>query len=198
MGSIRVGAQKRKFEIYPLHVFSLSFHTFGQTNLINMPYYPLATGNSWTYKMKDGNSYTNEVTAADGTLFTMKNSLAPNTTQVRKDGDLYTANHWDGATFQTLLKDTPVKGDSWEVKFTANGLESILIHTVKDTGLSKEVNGTSYNDVILVEAESRLLMNGNIIPLNYFTQYYYANGTGLILTTTSAGDEQGLTGCKLN
>jgi hypothetical protein len=163
-----------------------------------MPYYPLATGNSWTYKMKDGNSYTNEVTAADGPLFTMKNSMAPNTVQVRKDGDEYTANHWDGISFQTLLKDNAAKGDTWEVKFTANGLESILVHTVKDSGLTKEVNGKSYNDVLLVEAESKLLMNGTIMPLNYFTRYYYANGVGLVLTTTSMGDEQGLTECVLH
>jgi hypothetical protein len=163
-----------------------------------MSYYPLATGNSWTYKMKDGNSYTNEVTATDGNLFTMKNSLAPNTTQVKKDGDVYTANHWDSSCFQTLLKDNAATGDNWEVKFTANSLESILLHTVKESGLTKEVNGKTYNDVLLVEAESKLLMNGSIIPLNYFTQYYYAKGVGLILTTSSAGDEQGLTTYSLN
>jgi hypothetical protein len=163
-----------------------------------MSYYPLATGNSWTYKMKDGNRYTNEVIASDGNLFTMKNSLMPNTAQVRKDGEIYSANHWDGINFQVFLKDNAATGDSWEVKFTANGLESILLHTVKESGLSKEVNGKTYTDVLLIEAESKLLMNGNIIPLNYFTQYYYAKAVGLILTTSSAGDEQGLTESTLN
>jgi hypothetical protein len=119
--------------------------------------------------------------------------MAPNPVQVKKEGDEYTANHWDGTSFQTLLKDSAAKGDTWEVKFTANGLDSILVHTVKDSGLTKEVNGKSYSDVLLIEAESKLLMNGSIMPLNYFTQYYYAAGVGLILTTTSMGDEQGLT-----
>jgi len=163
-----------------------------------MSYYPLAAGNKWTYKMKDGNSYSNEVTAAEGNIFTMKNSMTPATIQMRKDGDTYLANHWDGTSFQVLLKDNPATGDSWEVKFTANGLESILIHTVQETGIIKEVNGKTYSDVIKIDAESKLLMNGSIIPLNYFTQYYYAKGVGLVLTTTSAGDEQGLTDYILN
>lgn len=158
-----------------------------------MAYYPLATGNKWTYKLKDGNTYTNEVTAVDGNLFTMKNSMTPDPVQMRKDGDTYFANHWDGTNFQLLLKDNATQGDTWEVKFTANGLESILANTVKETGITKEVEGKTYNNVVMIEAESKLLMNGNLIPLNYFTQYYYANGIGLILTTTSAGDAQGLT-----
>ena len=163
-----------------------------------MSYYPLATGNSWTYKMKDGNSYTNEVTASDGNLFTMKNSLMPDTAQVRKDGDVYSANHWDSAKFQVLLKDNAATGDSWEVKFTANGLESILVHTVKESGITKEVNGKTYPDVLLIEAESKLLMNGNIMPLNYFTQYYYAKSIGLIMTTSSMGDVHTLQSYVLN
>lgn len=163
-----------------------------------MSYYPLAAGNSWTYTMKDGNTYTNEVTAADGNLFTMKNSMMPNTTQVKKEGDEYHANHWDGATFQLLLKETDEKGYDWDVKFTANGLESILRHVIKETNISKEAGGKTYNNVMLVEAESMLMMNGTLITLSYFTQYYYAKDAGLILVTTSAGDEHQLTSSVLH
>lgn len=163
-----------------------------------MSYYPLAPGNKWTYKLKDGNTYSNEVTAADGNLFTLKNSMTPATVQMRKDGDTYFANHWDGTNFQVLLKDNTAVGDTWEVKFTANGLESILINTVKETSGSKEVEGKTYNNVMIVEAESKLLMNGNLMSLNYFTQYYFAKDVGLILTTTSAGDAQGLMEYQLN
>lgn len=163
-----------------------------------MAYYPLATGNSWTYKMKDGNSYTNEVTASDGNTFTMKNSMMPNTTQIKKEGDEYHANHWDGTSFQLMLKETDEKGYDWDVKFTANGLESILRHVVKETGLTKEVNGKTYNNVMMVEAESMIMMNGTLITLSYFTQYYFADGVGLIMTTTSAGDEHVLTASTVN
>ena len=163
-----------------------------------MSYYPLAPGNKWTYKLKDGNIYSNEVISADDNLFTMKNSMTPVTVQMRKDGDTYLANHWDGISFQVLLKDNAAVSDTWEVKFTANGLESILVNTIKETGGTKEVEGKTYNDVMMIEAESKLLMNGNLMSLNYFTQYYFAKGVGLILTTTSAGDAQGLTAYLLN
>lgn len=158
-----------------------------------MSFYPLTQGNQWTYKMKDGNSYTNEVTDANGNVFIMKNSMMPNTVQVKKDGEIYYANYWDNADFHVLLKDDLTPGEKWDVKFKANGLDNILAMTVKETGLTKEVNGTTYSDVIMVEAESKILMNGNIMPLNYFTQYYYANNVGLIMTTSSAGDEHVLT-----
>ncbi|MEQ1676536.1 MAG: hypothetical protein ABL876_07540, partial [Chitinophagaceae bacterium] len=70
--------------------------------------------------------------------------------------------------------------------------------TIKETGLTKEVEGNTYNDVLLIEAESMLMMNGTLITLSFFTQYYYAKGVGLILTTSSMGDVQGLTSYKLN
>ena len=163
-----------------------------------MSYYPLAKGNSWTYKMKDGNSYVNEVTGDNAGTFTMKNSLMPQTGEMRKEGDTYLANHWDGKSFQALLKENAKPGENWEVKFTANGLESVLVMTVKETGISKDVEGRNYPDVILVEAESKLAMNGNLMSLNYFTQYYYAKDVGLILTTTSSGDSHALTNFILN
>ena len=40
-------------------------------------------------------------------------------------------------------------------------------------------------------------MNGSQMALNFFTQYYYAAGVGLILTTSSAGDIHELTEYKL-
>jgi hypothetical protein len=92
-----------------------------------------------------------------------------------------------------MLKDGLKKGDTWQVEFTANGFNSILIYTVKDAGISKDVEGKTYSDVVFIEAESKLNMNGNIIPMNFLTQYYYAKGIGLVLTTSSVGDAMPLT-----
>lgn len=50
----------------------------------------------------------------------------------------------------------------------------------------------------MIEAESKIKMNGNLISLNYFTQYYYAKGVGLILTASSDGDTHSLTRYHLN
>ncbi|MBL7726818.1 MAG: hypothetical protein JNM68_03985, partial [Dinghuibacter sp.] len=104
----------------------------------------------------------------------------------------------EAGNFQPWLKDELNKGDQWEVHFTANGLNSIIVMTVKETGLTKEVDGKTYNDVAFVEAESKINMNGNIMALNFFTQYYYAPGVGLVLTTSSAGDEHALTAYELH
>lgn len=55
---------------------------------------------------------------------------------------------------------------------------------------------------MVVEAERKMVVNGNLMSINYFTHYYYAPGTGLILTTlTMSGnvtDGQGLVNCSLN
>jgi hypothetical protein len=65
--------------------------------------------------------------------------------------------------------------------------------TVKEAGISKEVEGKTYNDVMLIEAESKMHINGSLMSLNFFTQYYYAQDIGLVLTTSSAGDVHALT-----
>ena len=156
-------------------------------------YHPLAVGNTWTYKMKDGKTFTNTVTGADGATFAMSNSMTPTATHVRKDGDDYLTDSFEAGKWLVMLKEGLKKGDTWQVEFTANGFNSILIYTVKEVGISKDVEGKTYSDVVFIEADSKLNMNGNIIPMNFLTQYYYAKGVGLILTTSSVGDAMPLT-----
>ena len=160
-------------------------------------YYPLAIGNTWTYKMKDGKTFTNRVTSADGTTFSMSNSLTPAATHVKKEGDNYLTDSFEAGKWLVMLKDNLKKGDTWQVEFTANGFNSILTYTVKDTDISKEVEGKTYNDVPFLESDSKLNMNGNIISMNFLTQYYYAKGVGLILTTSSHGDAMPLTSFEI-
>ena len=70
--------------------------------------------------------------------------------------------------------------------------------TVKGTGGSKEVEGTTYNKVIELEGVMAMTMNGNAIPSNYVVQYFYAAGVGLILTTSSMGDDMPLISSELH
>jgi hypothetical protein len=162
-----------------------------------MNYYPLALQNEWRYKQKDGSTYWNKVTAVNGDAFTMHNSAANTSSIVKIDGDQVTTDALEAGNFQLWLKNDLQKGESWEIKFRANGLDCILIMTVKETGGSKEVEGTTYHNVAQVEAENKLIVNGNLMPLNFFTQYYYADGVGLIQTTSSAGDIHSLIEYKL-
>lgn len=157
-----------------------------------MPIYPLTSGNSWTYKQKDGSTYSNSVTASNGNEFTMMNSAANKSSLVNKAGDNYLTGAYETNNFQIFMKEILKAGDSWEIKFNANGIESILVMTVKEAAFAKEVEGRSYSDVIMIEGESKMNMNGNVMSLNFFTQFYYANDIGLILTTSSYGDYHGL------
>lgn len=161
-------------------------------------YYPLAANNEWQYKQKDGGIYVNKITAATGGEFSMNNSFANTNSVVKTDGNIITTDALETGNFQQWLANDLKAGDSWEVKFKANGLDCLLIMTVKETGISKEVEGNTYNHVMMIEAENKMIMNGNLMPLNFFTQYYYADGIGLVLTTSSAGDSHALIDSKLN
>ena len=121
-------------------------------------YYPLVVGNTWTYKMKDGNTFTNTVTGADGASFAMSNSLMNSNSTVKKDGDSYLTDAYQAGTWQVSMKENLKKGDTWNVSFKANGIDTTLIHTVKEVGISKEVEGKTYNDVAFIEAESKMSM----------------------------------------
>lgn len=160
-------------------------------------YYPLAALNEWQYKQKDGSTYTNKVTAANGNVFTMHNSAANTSCSVKTEGVAVLTDTLEAGNFQQWLGNDLKQGDTWEIQFKANGLDCILIMTVKETGISKEVEGKNYSNVLFIEAENKIIMNGTIMPLNFFTQYYYADGIGLILTTSSAGDSHSLIDHKL-
>src|SRR5690349_14945779 len=104
-------------------------------------FYPLAPGNTWEYKMKDGSTYTNSITGIDGSVVTLKSTAAPEPTRIKlENGTIYNELMTPG-NYQQWLRDDLQKGDSWEAAFTANGLNSIMAFTVKETGITKDVNG---------------------------------------------------------
>ena len=160
-------------------------------------YYPIAVGNTWTYKMKDGRTFTNTVSGVDGATFKMSNSLMNTTSNLRKEGGEYLTDGYEAGKWLLMLKDDLKKGDTWEVSFKANGIDTTLVYTVKDVGTSRDVEGKTYEDVIFIDAESKMSMNGSPIPMKFFTQYYYAKGVGLVLTTTSSGDSMPLIAYEL-
>ncbi|MFZ1676595.1 MAG: hypothetical protein WAT91_04945 [Saprospiraceae bacterium] len=163
-----------------------------------MQYYPLAPGNKWEYKQKDGSLYTNSVVSVNGPIVTMKNSTVPDNTLVKVENGIMYNELLAKDNYQLWLKDDLKKGETWDATFTANGLNSIMAFTVKETGITKEVNGKTYPDVVMLESESKINMNGNLISTQFFTQYYYAKGIGLIMTTSSMGDVHTLQNYVLN
>ncbi len=153
-------------------------------------YYPLAVGNQWVYGLADGSTFTNTVTEVDPSTpgrFTMMNSAQGTPQFIRKEGDAYLTDSFEAGNFQVLLRDDLKPGDCWDIKFTANGIESVLAMTVKEKGISMDIGGKTYNDLLVIEGESKMLYNGNLMPLNFFTKYHYSPGVGLVLTTSTGG-----------
>lgn len=160
-------------------------------------YYPLAAQNEWRYRINDGSTYVNKVTAVNGNEYVLHNSAANISSRLLTDGNRILTDVLEAGNFQQWLANDLQPGASWEVRFRANGLEYLLVMAVKETGISKEVDGRIYQEVLFIEAENMIIVNGNPMPLKFFTQYYYASGLGLILTTSSAGDMHSLVEYRL-
>jgi len=162
------------------------------------PYYPLALGNTWTYKMKDGRTFSSKVTGAEGDTFTLATTLVNTTSHIKVVGDEYQTDSIEAGKWLATFRKGLKVGDRWQVEYKVNGVDTVLAYEVKALGGSKEVEGTKYEDVLFIEAESKMSMNGKALPMKYTVEYYYAKGIGLILTTSSAGDEMPLISCTLN
>ncbi len=160
-------------------------------------YYPLKTGNSWTYRTNDGSTFTNRVEAADNGVFSMSNSTVSHQTRVKKEGNTFFTDSYEAGNMQPFLKDDAAAGDTWEIKYKANTIDCVLHVTVKSTGGTKDVEGKSYTDVMEMEGVMSFIVNGNVINAGTKYQWYYARGTGLILTTSTLGDNMPLINCSI-
>ena len=160
-------------------------------------YYPLKTGNSWTYKTNDGSTFTNKVESEDNGVFSMSNSTVANLTQVKKEGNVFYTDSYEAGNMQPFLKDDAAAGDAWEIKYKANTIDSVLNVVIKSTGGTKEVEGKSYTDVMEMEGVMSFIVNGSVFSVGTKYQWYYAMGTGLILTTSTLGDNMPLINCTI-
>ena len=155
-------------------------------------YYPLTVGNRWTYQVKGGQAYTSKVTEQNGNTFTVHTTMVNATSKIKRVGDEYHSDSPEAGKTMISFKESLKVGDTWQNSYKVNGIDSTLTYVVKEIGITKEVNGKPFKDVIFIEADSKMSMNGNPLPMKYVTQYYYAKGVGLILTTSSMGDEHAL------
>ena len=165
-----------------------------------LKYFPLALQNEWHYKQQDGKIYTKKIIRACNDQFTMHNSATNASSILKTNCHLITTDALEAGNFQPWLTNNLTAGDSWVVKFKAEGIDCIciLVMTVKATGVEQQVEGKLYKKVLFIEAENKILTNAGFISLNFFTQYYYAENVGLVLMTSSAGDSHALTGYTLN
>ncbi len=152
-----------------------------------MSYYPLKTGNTWTYKNNDGSTFTNKVESGDGNNFMMSNSTVANQTKVKIDGNTLFTDAYEAGNMQPFLKEDAKTGDKWDITYLANTINSVLSITVLSTGGTKEVEGKTYSDVMEMEGIMSFNMNGNIINAGTKYNWFYSKNVGLILTTSTLG-----------
>ena len=160
-------------------------------------YYPLTPGNSWTYKTNDGSTFTNKVESEAGGVYKMSNSTVANQTQVKKDGDPFYTDSYEAGNMQPFLKDDAAPGDKWDIKYKVNTIDSVLSVEIKSVGGTKEVEGKTYTDVMEVSGSMSFIVNGAPYSANTVYTWFYAKGVGLILTTSSLGDNMPLIECNV-
>ncbi|HUM48491.1 MAG TPA: hypothetical protein PLD84_16280 [Chitinophagales bacterium] len=160
-------------------------------------YYPLRAGNSWTYKMNNGNTFTNRIEKESGGVYSMSNSTVSHLTQVKKDGPIFYTDSYETGNMQPFLKDDVVVGDKWDIRYRANSIDSVLNIAVTSAGGSKEVGGKTYADVMEMEGVMSFVINGNVINAGTKYNWYYAKGVGLILTTSTLGENMPLESCTV-
>jgi len=161
-------------------------------------YYPLTVGNSWSYKMSNGDTYTLKVISEEGGVYQVHNTFDDTTIPIEKDGNNILGVVAGGNELKRRFSENLQVNDTWEFGYQANGIDNILRHKVQEHLPLLEVNGKNYNDVLVVEAELLMVISGNLTSINYFTQYYYAKGVGNVLTTTSQGDRIELIDYQIN
>ncbi|MBL0913748.1 MAG: SMI1/KNR4 family protein [Bacteroidia bacterium] len=149
-------------------------------------YYPLAAGNSWAYTYY-GSPMSVEITEKKSSgEYLVKNGFL-GSYLVKKEGHVYLSDMYEAGNMQPILNDQARAGDTWSIKYHANGYDNIMEMRVKEHLPSMTVAGNTYPDVLLLEGEAKMIINGSPMNLNQVTRFYYAKGVGLIQSNTSTG-----------
>lgn len=153
-------------------------------------YLPTTKGSHWTYGGVNPYSYT--ATGAkkviDGqTFYELETTSGTEKAKsyLLKDKGVYTAvgfipNSGD-IKIAILKEETPV-GKPWEQTNVINGVNTKMTFTIVEKGVSKTVEGKTYQHVINVKMVSTYTFEGMEFELPVVTNYYFSKGVGLILT----------------
>lgn len=161
-------------------------------------FYPIQVGNYWEYSLKTGGTSINEIVEAGSDYYIVKSNFDNKLSKVQLEGGKHITDTFEVGNFQTVFIDNAQIGDAWDIHYKANGIDCILKMKVMEILPNKEIEGKTYQDVMMIEGESVFSMNGNAIPSGMKTQYYYAKNVGAVLTTSSLGDYSPLIEYKLN
>lgn len=174
-------------------------------------YWPRAIGNSWTFNTPDGVDETYTIMGLEmleGFEYYAFDELYGLPSWIRKSGSNYflrTEISGEIPGYQLLstsftinmIKDDAAVGEIWEsnVSYTITytpdpglpdipetNVDAIYSFEMIERDISKTVEGQTYNEVIHIE------MISTVMGENIITQYYYANGVGIIEYNGEDGD----------
>lgn len=148
-------------------------------------YYPLATGNSWTYKYGASEMTSHIESSNDTGIFVIANTASPVKSSMQKMNGEYFSDSFEPGNMQMILKDHLKVGDTWEVKCKMNGIDCVYDYKVIELFPTFTVENVEYTDVVHIECSSNMIMNGSRISMNSFIHTYYAKGVGAIQINTS-------------
>ncbi len=83
-----------------------------------------------------------------------------------------------------LVPVNPIFGESWEDVGNLSGGEARLEKTVSQVGASHTVEGTTYNDVVILDGTAVFIFNGSELSRENYKEYY-SKRAGLIESTLS-------------
>jgi hypothetical protein len=152
-------------------------------------YLPTTVGSHWTYGGRL--PYTLSVTGAkkdinNKTYYELETvyGTTANKIYVAKEKGIYKTigliNGMGDLDIMTLNEATTV-GQSWGQTGNVNGFDVNLTLTVEEVGITKTIAGHIYEKVINIKIKSNHTYMGADTGINYTTNYYFAQGVGLIL-----------------
>jgi len=153
-------------------------------------YLPTTAGTTWTYGGRT--PYTCTVTGntkvINGkTYHEMQNKIGTTTypSYVQKNKGVYTAiglvSGMGDLEITVFKEDLPV-GSTWEQMGIVNGIDVNLKFTFAEKDVTQTIAGKTYDKVVKIRLAGTYTYSGIETGITFTTDYYFAQGVGLILT----------------
>ncbi len=162
-------------------------------------YFPSTAGSNWTYKITTGGTasttvkYTvsnRDTTAATRSYKVIEGNNGTNQYYNKTNSDYYNFRTLNGQGLELLfLKDDKEVNGTWNTSQILTGLTGLpggitsatvnIVYTVKEKGSTKVVSGTTYSNVIKVEATLSAAASILTLPLGT-AEFYFAKNIGIV------------------
>ncbi len=167
--------------------------TSSNTSSYTSDYFPMNIGNEWTYS---GDyvykNFINNDTVIGGELYFIIENDQGGVSYMRKSGDKYLVINellYKDQKDHVFLQENGEEGDEWgfEISISSYGYitKNVYRYSIHEKLESFDLNGTTYKDVLVIDADTDTYMDGEYVMSLSDTRYYYAKGVGLIRSKLS-------------